>query len=394
MQKYILIRYGEIALKGKNQRDFKRQLKNNIEFKLKNSKNKAKVIEEYGYFLIETKEDYVQDIYQALKKTPGIVWYSPAIRIQQATQEKIREIAISQAKENFVPGWTFNVKVSRADKKFPLTSPELARYLGGAIRENTKWDKVDLKKADHAFHININQKETFIYNIKIEGLGGLPVGTAGRSLVLLSGGIDSPVAAYLLARRGCQVDFIHFAANLEQHFDAKDYKINELAKNLSCYTLNSRLYVAPYQHFRAAIAGKNASYEVILFRRFMMRVAQKLAEEKKIQALATGDNLSQVASQTMENLISASQSIDMPIFRPLLTYDKQEIIDIAIKIGTYDLSIQPYEDCCALVSKQAKTKSEHQKLEKLENRLFNTEELIKQTLKDIRVLEYRDGKLI
>jgi len=392
MTRHILVHYGEIALKGKNQRDFKCQLRKNIQFKLKGLS--AEVIEEYGYFLISVKDNDLDNAFNILKQIPGIVWYTQAERIESATQEKIEECILEQAKQNFLQDKTFNVKVTRANKKFPLTSPELAKLLGASILKNTNWSKVDLKNSDHTFFVNVNQKETFVYNKKIYGISGLPVGTAGKTLVLLSGGIDSPVAAYLLARRGCQVDFIHFAANLEQHFETKDYKINELVKNLSHYTLTSNLYIAPYQYFRAALANKHTSHEVILFRRFMMRVAQNLAIKKDIQALATGDNLSQVASQTMENLISTSQSIHTPILRPLLTYDKQQIIDVAQEINTYHLSIQPYQDCCALVSKQAKTKSDHSKLEKMEGKLFNTKELVKQTLKDIRVLKYRDGELV
>lgn len=387
----ILIHYGEIGLKGKNRKDFTGQLKRNIKFKLE----KAKVREQHGYFLIEGAENP-----DFLKEVSGIVWYAMVKCIKKTELEKtVIELASGSLDSAIAPlginSKTFRVKVKRADKKFPGTSTEIEKNLGAVILKNTKWNKVKLKNPDQTFYIDINQKEIFVYSDKIKGMGGLPVGTAGKVMVLLSGGIDSPVASYLMAKRGCKVDFVHFAASLPQQLDAEKYKINKLAEVISKYTLDSKLFILPYTYFRAALMNKWADYELILFRRFMMKIAQELALKNKAQALVTGDNLSQVASQTMENLVSVSKSVDLPILRPLLTYDKIEIIDIAKKINTYESSIEPYQDCCALVSDNPRTKSSHDKLEYLEKKLLpNYDELIKQTLDDIKMIKYRDGKLV
>jgi thiamine biosynthesis protein ThiI len=218
----------------------------------------------------------------------------------------------------------------------------------------------------------------------------LPVSSAGRVLTLLSGGIDPPVAAWLMAKRGCRVDLIHFTAASLQLEEAQDYKVTLLARILNRYTLHSRLFLVPYTYFDLALMRTKVDYELVLFRRFMARVAEKLADRLKAQALVTGDNLSQVASQTLSNLASTSQAIAMPILRPLIGFDKEEIMSLARRIGTYDLSIEPYKDCCAIIARHPRTRSRHDRLAAIEARAFpDYDKLIEQTLADAVCVEAR-----
>jgi thiamine biosynthesis protein ThiI len=210
-------------------------------------------------------------------------------------------------------------------------------------------------------------------------------------LALLSGGIDSPVAAWLMAKRGCRVDFIHFTAVAMQPEEAQPYKVCRLAQRLSDYTLGSRLFLVPYTHFDLALMREPVDYNLVLFRRFMARVAEQLARRLNAQALATGDNLGQVASQTLSNLVSASRAVELPIFRPLLGYDKDEIMALAQQIGTYEMSIEPYKDCCALIAQHPRTRSQHERLAALEARVFpDYQKLIDQTLAEAVCLRTED----
>jgi thiamine biosynthesis protein ThiI len=202
-------------------------------------------------------------------------------------------------------------------------------------------------------------------------------------LTLLSGGIDSPAAVWLMTKRGCRVDFIHFTTDSLSEAAARTYKVTRLAEHLTDFTLNSRLFLVPYVYFDLALMREKVEYELVLFRRFMARVAQQLARRLEAQALVTGDNLSQVASQTLPNLVSTSRAVEIPILRPLIGFDKEEITQLARKIGTYDLSIQPYKDCCAIIAQHPRTRSRHDRLTALEERLFpDYEALIEKTLAD------------
>jgi thiamine biosynthesis protein ThiI len=212
---------------------------------------------------------------------------------------------------------------------------------------------------------------------------------------LLSGGIDSPAAAFLMAKRGCTVDFIHFTAENIRQENAHAYKVSKLAQTLSKYTMDSRLYLVPYTHFEFELFGHKIFYELMIFRRFMTRTAEVLAESISAQAIITGDNLAQVASQTLENLVANSRATAMPILRPLITYDKMEIVDLAKQIGTYTLSLKPYKDCCSIVAKNPKTSSEDSRLESLEDDIFDDyDEVIRQTLDEAIILEYSCGERV
>lgn len=391
---HILVRYGELALKGKNQNIFLRLLKSNIQKKLGTIASKTPIYIERGYILLDVKDNTkkcIENIAGELREVCGIAIVSPAVFFKDKNIDCILAEIMNVAGYYKAENKKFSVRVRRADKTHPIPSGDLERMTGKYIQENTLWKNVDLRHPDKTFYIDIVNEGVFVYAEKEKGIGGLPVGIEGKVLSLLSGGIDSPVASFYMARRGCKVDFIHFTANKIQHDEAVNYKVAKIAQILSRYTLLSKLYLFPYIHFNLALVGKKIDYELVLFRRFMARVGEVAAKKIGAKALVTGDNLGQVASQTLSNIVTTSRAVEIPIFRPLLGFDKNEIINMAKKIGTYELSIKPYKDCCSLISKNPKTHSDSQKLEYIEkNAIVNYNKIIEDTLSDAQVLEIKN----
>lgn len=400
-QHSILIHYGELGLKGKNQPQFRRQLRENIAIKLKSVGLKWPVQDKRGAFYVnapaEADAGAVERAAESLREVFGIAWLTPAVRLlhepftpetEPAHLAEIERHVLHMAEAEFAPNKSFAVQTRRADKLLSLTSIQVDFRLGALIRQNTKWEKVDLRNPDAVFHVEIREEASYVFSRRIKGAGGLPVGTAGRVLTLLSGGIDSPVAAYLMAKRGCRVDFIHFTASSISEEEARQEKIFRLAQQLSKFTVKSRLYFVPYTFFDFAMLREKMEYDLVLFRRFMARAAQRLARKTKCLVLVTGDNLSQVASQTLSNLAATSPATEMPILRPVLTYDKDEIIAVAKNIGTYEISNEPYKDCCALIAQNPKTVSKHRELSEIEQRVLpDYDQLIDQTLGESICLE-------
>jgi thiazole biosynthesis/tRNA modification protein ThiI len=400
----ILIHYGEIGLKGKNRANFTGQLCNNIRYRLRPLDWPVKRTYDRLYVEVPARYDeMLNEVLSAIGEVAGIANFTAAHwiaaqRIRQTTQTPdyalIENTVLEMVCAPEEPEATFCVRVKRADKRFPMPSNELEKALGSAIIRNTAWWRVSLTDPNQPFNIDIHPEGCYFYCGKIKGMGGLPVHSSGRVLVLLSGGIDSPVAAYLAAKNGCSVDFVHFSATLIQQQSALQNKVAEIARALSRYTLRSRLYLVPYLYFDTALLGAKTSYELILFRRFMARVAQALLPTVGAKALVAGDSLGQVASQTLDNLVCLSRAVEVPIFRPLLTYDKQQIIDLSRKLGLFDLSIKPYKDCCAILSRHPKTSSEHERITEIEHQLLpGYEKLIADTLADAVMLEFDCGKL-
>jgi thiamine biosynthesis protein ThiI len=276
-----------------------------------------------------------------------------------------------------------------------LISAELERWLGDAVRERTSWSRVDLDTPDRTFYVDIYGDALYFYSERRKGVGGLPVGTSGRVLSLLSGGIDSPVASFLLARRGAWVDWFHMSA---AHVSEKDFETSvpgRIAGVLSRFSLDSRLYVVPYTHFDLSLAGAETGYEPVLFRRFLFRVGEALAARVGAAALVTGDSLAQVASQTLENLVSTSRAVEILVLRPLVGMDKQQIMELARRIGTYEISIQPHKDCCALYARRVKTRTREEALAGIESRLFpDYAGLVERTLRDTLCGRYECGELV
>ena len=402
----IILRSPEITLKGRNQGDFWAQLRTNVRHVLRRQGLRWPVKMTRGRLYVEARDYDAQSLLTALEtlqRVAGVSFLAPAVRLKRSDilvdgkldRTTVEDLTVRLAEEAYQPERTFAVRAHRVDKRFPLPSAELETWLGRAIRERTDWDRVRLGNPDQTFRIDIYSDSLFFYADKPKGIGGLPVGTSGPVLGLLSGGIDSPVASYLLARRGCTVDWIHMSAS---HVSASDFAESvpgQLARRLSRFTIRSRLFVVPYTHFDLALSGRSTGYEPVLFRRFLFRVAQAVALRTKAVSLVTGDSLSQVASQTLENLIASDKAVDMPVLRPLVGFDKNEIMQVAERIGTYDISIQPYKDCCALYARRVKTRTRDSILSSIEDEnLPQYEELVAASLNDAMWGEYDCGELL
>jgi len=402
----IILQYPDITLKGKNQKEFQDTLYLNIRRQMEYRGYQWRIGASHGRACIivpEQQQSAALEVASMLEKMPGVhslavaAWLHPDSYLDKPgviDWHHVDEEMIKLARQYFQKNATFAVHAHRTDKSLPATSREIATRLGDVIRRNSDWDAVRLNKPDRTFYIDVHPDGMYIYADKLKGVGGLPVGTGGRVLALLSGGIDSPVAAFLLAKRGCYVDFFHLSASHMPRQEIISSVIGRLAARLSRYSQRSRLYVAPYTYFDLALSGSGSGYELVLFRRFMMRTAERLAQKCHALALVNGDSLGQVASQTLENLVSSTRVVDMPVFRPLIGSNKEEIIDIARRLGSYEISIEPYKDCCALIARHPKTKSRHERLEQLEAvQLPSYDELIDRTLADMICLEYRFGEL-
>ena len=403
----ILLHTPDITLKGKNQKDFRHALVANIKRRLKHFNLDWQVISAKGRISIRpqvSNKKQLDKVVLAMQQTAGISSLSvcdfiPGKTIVSKENEfnwpVLEEAVLSMAKSVYQEESSFAINVNRTFKEIPVRSIDIAVRLGDLIRNKTRWDKVKLKDPGQTFHIDIYPDGFYLYAHKYKGIGGLPTGTAGRVLALLSGGIDSPVAIYQLAKRGCHIDFLHLSASHVDKASVDSSVIGQLARQLSRYTQRSRLHVLPYTYFDLNLTGKKTGYELVMFRRFMMRIAERLAERIHCLALINGDSLGQVASQTLENIATSNSAISIPVFRPLIGTNKEEIIAIARSIGTYELSIQPYKDCCALIAQHPKTRSSHEKISSQEVNLFTDyEEVINKTLDDAVVLEYQFGELL
>lgn len=405
MQKRIIIYYGELTLKGCNRHSFIKKLRVNIRNKMKSMDMHWEVVSIHDRMFIQIPNDYTGDIDTIVNKladVPGTAWLSKVywfseskynIFDRQPNLIKIDDLVIKLANESYKKDNTFAVRVKRSDKKFVQTSNKYEIHLATLILKNSPWKLVDLEHADQYFYVDVSARGIAVHTNRIKAVGGLPVASTGRIMCMLSGGFDSPVAAYLMAKRGCTVDFIHFTANNIQSSRIEHYKVSKIAQKLSEYCGKVRLYLVPYTHFDLALEDKNFNFNLILFRRFMARVAEKLATELSALSLVTGDNLGQVASQTMENIVSMTKSIDMPVLRPLLTYNKDEIVDMSRNLGLFELSTEPYKDCCALISNSPRIKSEHSRLVNIEETfLQDYKEIVDITLAEKQIIVYKFGK--
>lgn len=344
MEKVIIVRYSEIHLKGKNRGYFERVFGINMEKSLKGIKHEIR--RQSGRYLIEGFEENDEEIIsERLKKVFGIHSYSLGLKVQ-TNMDKISEAAQSVCSD----AGTFKVETHRADKNFELNSLQISAEIGGRLLAANKYIKVDVRNPQ--FIINIDVREngtTLVFNKFIKGAGGMPVGTSGKGLLLISGGIDSPVAGHMIAKRGMNIECLHFHSYPYTNMQAKD-KVIELAKTLSGYTCGTKLNVVSVTHIQEEIHKKcNGEYMVTLLRRFMMRIAERIALKCGAQCIITGESLGQVASQTIEGITSSNSVIQkLPVLRPLCGFDKDEIIERSRAMGAYDISIQPYEDCCTV----------------------------------------------
>lgn len=387
MYDHILIRYGEIALKGKNQMRFVKKLIKDIKFKVKKEYgDKVKTSYEKGRIFIDLKGEAPEKYYPVLKKVFGIVSFSPVIKGSRDLEEIKKIILLDLKGRENIPE-TFKVNTKRADKSYPLKSPQVSREIGAFVLNNFEGLKVDVHNPKMEIFIEIRQQYSYIYTKSEKGIGGMPVNSGGRGLLLLSGGIDSPVAGYLAARKGIELSGIHFFSYPYTSERARD-KVVDLARMLSEYKGNFYLYMVPFTEIQEEIASKcEESYWITIMRRFMFRIAEKVAADNVCQVLVTGESVGQVASQTLHSISAINQVINMPVIRPLVTMDKDDIIKIAREIGTYEKSIEPYEDCCtAFLPKEPKTKPQIFVAEEYEEAL-DVEALVERAIENMEVLK-------
>lgn len=341
MKKVILIRFGELFLKGDNKGYFIKSLGRNIIDGLKNFDIDLQ-IQQSRYVIESFNEEDLEDIIVQLKKIFGIYSFSIATEIEtNELEDYFKNVFTLKTK-------TFRVSCNRADKSYPLTSTEVGAKIGGIILSRFR-SKVDLYEPETNVKIDIRQNgKTYIFDSVIQGAGGMPVGTSGKALALMSGGIDSPVASVKMAQRGLKVEGIHFFSHPYTSDEAKE-KVIKLCKIVKPYTQMETLYVIPFTHIQEEIHSKcNGNFMITLMRRFMAKISAMVARKIGAGALITGESLAQVASQTMESMYSTDTATDMLFLRPLVGMDKEEIIAISNKIGTFETSILPYEDCCTV----------------------------------------------
>ncbi len=357
----ILIHYGEIGTKGKNRAVFENCLIRNISKAL--GECAKKIRREYGRIIV-FEENGKEEIKRKLEKIPGIENFSFA-RETKLDIEDIKRRALEVAKgKKFT---TFKISTKRGNKDFPYSSMQVNEIVGEEIRKKLR-KKVDLENAELTIFIEIGSKNAYIYTEKCEGIGGLPVGVEGKVISLLSGGIDSPVASWLMMKRGCNVIFVHF---YNEKLVAKPNKAEEIVKKLNESQLESIAYYIPFADLQYEIIKEvPAKYRMIVYRRFMAKIANEIASIEKAKAIVTGDSLGQVASQTLENLLCIYDASSLPVLSPLIGFDKKEIIEMAKKIGTYEISIKPYEDCCSfMVAKHPATKANVEEIREMESRI-------------------------
>ncbi len=361
----IVLRVAEIFLKGANRRIFVKQFSKNARRLISGTGAELEVM--YLRFLVHYPEGQKEVVMGRLGRLFGLHSMSPAILVEK-DMESIASEAMRQAKE-LAPGTSFKVKTNRRDKRFPMGSMEVSMEVGGRIHTELGLP-VAMKNPDVTVAIEIGETRSFVYTQTIPGPGGLPVATAGRVGLLLSGGIDSPVAGWAAMRRGCVLSAIYFHS-FPYTGDKSKEKVLELAKHLAAYQSKLRVHVVHFTEVQKQLREHGpGDLAVLLYRRMMMRTANKIAEAHHLKALVTGENLGQVASQTLENLTVIEDASKMPILRPLITYDKLDIISKAQEIGTYETSILPYDDCCSLfVPKHPATKARIADLVKAEEGL-------------------------
>lgn len=344
MEKVIIVRYCEIYLKGNNRSYFERVFAENMEKALKGVRHEIR--KRSGRYVVENYDVNEEElIIDKLTKVFGVHTLSVALKVQTSMDNIYHAAAEICAKKG-----TFKVDTHRADKKFPLNSMAINAQIGGRLLDSYKDMKVDIHNPDMLIGIDLREDGTsLIFGNTIKGAGGMPVGTAGKGMLLISGGIDSPVAGHMMAKRGMKIDCIHFHSYPYTNMQARE-KVENLAKVLAQYSCGTTLNVVKVTHIQEEIHKKcNGDFMVTLLRRFMMRIAERVAKKSYAQCLITGESLGQVASQTIEGMTSSGSVIEnLPILRPLCGFDKNEIIDRSRKMGAYDISILPYEDCCTV----------------------------------------------
>jgi tRNA uracil 4-sulfurtransferase len=363
----IIVRYAEIALKGSNRHIFVRQLKNNIVRILGVSPRAVR--HHHHQFVVRVRDSETDQMLNKLRKVFGIAWFAPT-HTCPSNMEDIIQTGRDVAMRIIDPSKTFAIRAQRPDKSLPFTSVDIERQLGEAVR-TMSGATVDLGNPDITIYVTAFSETTYIYTEKVPGPGGLPVYTSGKVLSLLSGGLDSIAASFNMAKRGAEVDFLHFHV-FPTHLPVLESPISKIVSKLSTSTLSKYLYLASYIPFEVHMLDLNradAKYELVVFRRLMARVAERLAEKHDYQALVLGDSLGQVASQTLENMVAVDKAVSIPVFRPLIGSDKKDIMKLVQNIGLFKEANAPYKDCCSLLSPNPVLETSIERVDDLERKL-------------------------
>lgn len=385
MYNVLIVKYGEIGVKGKNRYIFENKLIKNIKNMLKPI-GTFKVYKEYGRIYVDLEDYEYEEVIEEVKKVFGIVGVCPGVRAEK-DYDKLKELALKMLEEKIEEGAkSFKVESRRGDKSFRLTSQEMSLDIGGYLVSQVKDRiKVDVRNPEIKIKCELRESHIMVYSDTVPGYGGLPLGTNGKAMSLLSGGIDSPVATWMVAKRGMEIEAIHFHSYPFTSEKSQE-KVRDLAKILSKYCGRIKLHKVNIVEIQKAI-GLNCREEetTIISRRFMMRIAQRVAEKRFCDALVTGESIGQVASQTIQGLTCTNASVTLPVFRPLIAMDKSDIVSLAGKIGTFETSIIPEEDCCSVFSpKKPVTKPRLERIEKSETEL-DVEKLIQDAIDNIEV---------
>ncbi len=385
MKEIILVKNGELVLKGLNRNSFEDVLIKNMKRHLADigaftfTKSQSTIMVEP-----ENEDTDLDDAVDALKKVFGIAALSRAAVCEKDMADIIRT-AKEYLEDELLMAKTFKVEAKRSDKKFPFNSPQICRELGGEILKAFHNLKVDVHNPDIIVTVEVRDKYAFVRGNNIKGAGGMPTGTSGRAAVLISGGIDSPVAAYMMAKRGIELISIHFASP-PYTSELAEMKVMELLKKVAAYSGTITTYVVPFTEIQEAIRDYcPEDYFTLVMRRIMMQISEAIALKQNCQALITGESVGQVASQTIYALGCTDSATDMPVFRPCIGMDKDEIIAISRKIDTFETSIQPYEDCCTVFTpKHPKTKPKVQDVIDAENKIPSLDEMIKTATENVK----------
>ena len=367
----FLIKYAEIGTKGKNRYLFEDALIKQMKRALKEADGHFVITKESGRIYVNAEGEYDYDeALDALKRVFGIVWICPMVQFEDRDYENIKRQAVAYMDEVYPDkNLTFKVNARRGDKNYPHRSEEINRDMGEVILNAFPEMRVDVHHPDVLLNIEVRKKVN-MYSLMIPGAGGMPVGTNGKAMLLLSGGIDSPVAGWMIAKRGVKIDAVYFHAPPYTSERAKQ-KVVDLAKLVARYSGPIALHVVNFTDIQLYIYEKCPHEELtIIMRRYMMRIAEKIAEDTGCIGLITGESIGQVASQTMQSLLCTNEVCTLPVYRPLIGFDKQEIVDISEKIDTYETSVLPYEDCCTIfVAKHPVTKPHLDRIKRSERNL-------------------------
>lgn len=386
----FLIKYAEIGIKGKNRFIFENALKDQIAYALQDVDGEFHVVKDQGRIYVEALGEFdYDDTVEAMTRVFGIASICPVVLVEDISWENLK-LAVKDYVQNAhgTEPFTFKMEAKRADKNYPLTSPQICMDMGEYLLGEFENMKVDVHNPQVRIHVEIRNR-AYIYSKSIPGPGGMPVGTNGKAMLLLSGGIDSPVAGYMIAKRGVKLSATYFHAPPYTSERAKQ-KVVDLAKIVSRYSGPIQLNIVNFTDIQLYIYEKCPHDELtIIMRRYMMKIAEELAKQDGSLGLITGESIGQVASQTMQSLAATNEVCTLPVYRPLIGFDKQEIVDVSEKIGTYETSIQPFEDCCTIfVAKHPVTKPNLKVIKRSEQNLEEKiDELVKTALETVEKIQ-------